>query len=666
MISGTPDPVPRRPGARLIIRVPGVRPKNFPLVASAITIGREPGNAIEISHPSVSGHHARLDILNGEFRLIDTNSSNGTRVNGIPVGEVSLRDGDVLEFGAVRAVFRSSDVSLMGRIFATILAAGQRLPTGRPLAVSLVIHVGLALLIGRAILFPTEAAPGDFSTDENGFLVPDKANKPGNRGEESAMASGVPEFNPLAQPAVPALDMSSLVQTITTLSAAPSFQISVGLPSTAPSASSLPNAVRGAGGPGRGLGKGFGQGSGLGKGLGDWIGSGGIGISGRGKTLKTVNEFFCYFVIHSGDWYAALDWRAAPQARQTEISPAGLPDAANISWYKTTPMPGIGPFITYPWCYGFMPRPNREGEIDDNRGGCVEFTPGAMSNLLRFIRVASNNDIKGGAKPKAVVLDRKLVPYSYDKGTNQLTWNPETRENLRETLRKALPPGDRFGDTHGYLWNPKPADKQQDDFLIEFLLDVKPMPPFVYFTGNDDFILNDAEVETLNEYVRRGGAIWGDCGFAGNRSKFDVAFRREIKRVIPDEDKPFKALPRNNTLFVRGDDAYFDLPELPTGMQYYQAPVQIIEITPGVISVVLTKNAYGNFLRYDLTMVNNRFQMGGEIGRGRWVNRMWEYRDEFFRGLSDDSVMSSYSLGSNILVYMLGRWPSVLNRLENR
>jgi len=666
MSTGKPEHVPRRASARLVVRVPGSRPQIHTLVASAVTVGQAGGNSIQIGHPSVSGRHARLENQGGEFRLIDVGSTNGTKVNGVPVGDVLLRDGDKVEFGSVEAVFRNSDSTPVGRICAMLLEWKKGLPTRRPLAVSIAIHVTLVLLLGRAILFHQDTPPSDFSTEEGGFLVQDKPDKPGKAGEESALASGVPQFNPQAQPVPSAMGISSVIQTISTTSAPLSFQVGAVTPSAASSVSSMQSAIRGAGGPGSGLGKGFGKGSGLGKGLGDWIGSGGIGISGRGKTLKTVNEFFCYFVIHSGDWYAALDWRGAPQARQTELSPAGLPDAANISWYQTTPMPGIGPFITYRECYGFLPRPNRPGEVDDCRGGCVEFTPGAMSNLLRFIRAASNNNIKGGAKPKAVVLDRKLVPYTYEKITNQMTWNPASRENLRETLRKALPPGGRFGDTHGYLWNPDPANKQQDDFLIEFLLDVKPMPPFVYFTGNDDFTLNDTEVETLNEYARRGGAIWGDCGFAGNRSKFDVAFRREMKRVIPDEDKPFRELPRNSTLFVRGDDAYFDLPELPTGMQYYQAPVQVIEITPGVISVVLTKNAYGNFLRFDMTMVNNQFQMGGELGRGRWVNKMWDYRDEFFRGMSDETVMNSYSLGSNILVYMLGRWPSVLNRLENR
>ena len=241
-------------------------------------------------------------------------------------------------------------------------------------------------------------------------------------------------------------------------------------------------------------------------------------------------------------------------------------------------------------------------------------------------------------------------------------WNPEARENLRTKLRENLPGGNKFS-VHGYLWNPRPEDKASTDFLVEYLLDIDPFPPYIYFTGNDDFTLTDIEVDTLYKYVLKGGAIWGDCGFAGHRSKFDVAFRREMKRVIPDADKPFVPLSNTNNLFLKGEDAYFDLPELPPGMHYYTSPIEVIELMPGIISVVLTKNAYGNFLRYEMTRVNNAFTIGGDAGRGRWVNRMWEFRSEFFRGIGDENILQSYCLGTNITVYMLGRWPTVLNRL---
>lgn len=541
-------------------------------------------------------------------------------------------------------------------------------------ALSLMIH-GLAfLLIGGYVIYegvipktPFEDG-GSWGGDEAESLdMP--AGDPGAVLPEPDAGGGDPSIKPEDAANVPPAAASDIL-------VAPTVS-SITLPApnlTAPTAAANPLAAGGTvGGQGRIYkSPGLGKGSGLGKGLGDWIGGGGgggggggIGISGRGKTLKTVNEFNVYFVIHSGDWYAALDTREAPDARQKEESPPGLPDEKNIKWYNKTPVPNTGPFINYFWGI----RNIRGGE--DVRTNLVEFTPGAMGNLLRFVRQASADNIKGAAKPSAVVLDRSLVPYTYNKATKQMEWNAEGREKLRETLRKGLPVFDNFyGGAYGYIWNPKPEDKTHPDFTVEYLLDVKPMPPFIYFTGNDDFVLSDAEVDTLYQYILRGGAIWGDSGFAGHQSKFDAAFRREMKRVIPDEDKPFRALNKENDLFVAGPDAYFDrsndFDRLPYGMQFYDAPIEVIEVLPDVASVVLTKNAYGNFLRFETVVINNRFQIGGNIGRGNWATTMWTHKDDFFRGLSEEAIVDTYKLGTNILVYMLGRWPAVLNRPENK
>ncbi len=519
------------------------------------------------------------------------------------------------------------------------------------------------------VITAVEKEPSDFISDDtsSGFLVdPGPTGKP--PGGEAA--AGPSNQDLAAVPLQVTPPIPTTISAITTTSPnALQFSIPAAAGPSAPSAASvLGNMPSGRGGGGSSFrSAGFGKDSGFGKGVGDWVGggSGGIGISGRGKTLKTVNEFSVYFVIHSGDWYAALDTRKAPDGRQKEESPAGLPDEKNIQWYNKPPVPNTGPFINYFWGI----RNIRGGE--DIRHSLVEFTPGAMGNLLRFVRQASADNIKGAAKPAGVVLDKTLVPYTYNKTSKQIDWNPEGREKLRETLRKGLPAFTNFyGGAYGYIWNPKPEEKAHPDFTVEYLLDVRPMPPFIYFTGNDDFTLSEAEVETLYQYVLRGGAIWGDSGFAGEKSKFDVAFKREMKRVIPDADKNFRPLKKQNDLFIAGPDAYFDkangFTQLPYGMQFYDTPIEVIEMMPGLVSVVLTRNAYGNFLRFETTVINNRFQIGGNIGRGNWASTMWTFREEFFRGLGEGAIVDSYMLGTNVLVYMLGRWPAILSRPENK
>src|SRR5437667_1909121 len=75
------------------------------LTDEVITIGRAPENMIVIDDPSVSGRHAQLRLAGEVYRLKDLESTNGTRVNGVPVTETALRFDDRIRFGAVDALF---------------------------------------------------------------------------------------------------------------------------------------------------------------------------------------------------------------------------------------------------------------------------------------------------------------------------------------------------------------------------------------------------------------------------------------------------------------------------------------------------------------------------------------------------------------------------------
>jgi predicted component of type VI protein secretion system len=73
------------------------------LTENVVTIGRAPDNTIVLYDPSVSGHHAQLELSGDTYRLKDLDSTNGTRVNGIPTTETLLRFDDRLRFGALEA-----------------------------------------------------------------------------------------------------------------------------------------------------------------------------------------------------------------------------------------------------------------------------------------------------------------------------------------------------------------------------------------------------------------------------------------------------------------------------------------------------------------------------------------------------------------------------------
>src|SRR5512140_3762559 len=69
---------------------------------ATILVGRQPASHLRFdAHVDldVSGHHAEIRERDGRFYVVDTDSTNGTYVNGIPVRETVLKDGDIIAFG---------------------------------------------------------------------------------------------------------------------------------------------------------------------------------------------------------------------------------------------------------------------------------------------------------------------------------------------------------------------------------------------------------------------------------------------------------------------------------------------------------------------------------------------------------------------------------------
>ena len=80
----------------------------FPLLGEVLLVGREPDADIQIDEPLVSRAHARLERRGDGYVVQDLGSTNLTRVNGEPVGEQPLRDGDELRFGRAACLFRAA------------------------------------------------------------------------------------------------------------------------------------------------------------------------------------------------------------------------------------------------------------------------------------------------------------------------------------------------------------------------------------------------------------------------------------------------------------------------------------------------------------------------------------------------------------------------------
>ena len=77
----------------------------FPLGAGPLLVGRDQEADIRVDEPLVSRSHARLERRPDGYFVVDLGSTNLTRVNGEPVGEKLLRDGDEVRFARAVCVF---------------------------------------------------------------------------------------------------------------------------------------------------------------------------------------------------------------------------------------------------------------------------------------------------------------------------------------------------------------------------------------------------------------------------------------------------------------------------------------------------------------------------------------------------------------------------------
>ena len=76
--------------------------------AEPLTIGRLPECDIVVSDPAVSRRHAEVRRRDGQFVVVDLDSTNGTRVNGAGVKDRVLADGDEIRVGTVSMRFEAS------------------------------------------------------------------------------------------------------------------------------------------------------------------------------------------------------------------------------------------------------------------------------------------------------------------------------------------------------------------------------------------------------------------------------------------------------------------------------------------------------------------------------------------------------------------------------
>src|SRR5689334_22572901 len=90
----------RHSSGALVIREGADAGARFALQGGTTIIGREKGVDIVLADRECSRQHCRITSLQGQFVIEDLKSTNGTRVNGVPVTTpVTLNSGDQIALG---------------------------------------------------------------------------------------------------------------------------------------------------------------------------------------------------------------------------------------------------------------------------------------------------------------------------------------------------------------------------------------------------------------------------------------------------------------------------------------------------------------------------------------------------------------------------------------
>ena len=88
-----------------LVSVLGTYPAETPFSEAGLTIGRDAACTVRLEDPAVSSRHCVIVKAGDRFVLRDSNSTNGTFVNGKAAAEVDLKHGDEIRVGHVRFQF---------------------------------------------------------------------------------------------------------------------------------------------------------------------------------------------------------------------------------------------------------------------------------------------------------------------------------------------------------------------------------------------------------------------------------------------------------------------------------------------------------------------------------------------------------------------------------
>lgn len=100
----------------------------LPLGKAAVVIGRAENLPMQVVDEKVSRKHIQIRPGDdGNYRLLDMGSSNGTLVGGRKISEeIVLRDGDEIEIGTTKLLFTTDDPKDRPNAMEVLKKVGQR------------------------------------------------------------------------------------------------------------------------------------------------------------------------------------------------------------------------------------------------------------------------------------------------------------------------------------------------------------------------------------------------------------------------------------------------------------------------------------------------------------------------------------------------------------
>jgi pSer/pThr/pTyr-binding forkhead associated (FHA) protein/tetratricopeptide (TPR) repeat protein len=94
----------------LLVLIGGGPQRTYPLSPAETSLGRADDNTIAIADPLVSSRHLKIVRRGDVFAVVDLESENGTRVNGVRVSSKDLQPGDQIQVGSYTLFFARDGV----------------------------------------------------------------------------------------------------------------------------------------------------------------------------------------------------------------------------------------------------------------------------------------------------------------------------------------------------------------------------------------------------------------------------------------------------------------------------------------------------------------------------------------------------------------------------